>query len=252
VLRPFISYAREDREVALRLSNDLRAAGITPWIDVADLIGGQEWDLAIREALRKSSHCILLISHHSVTKRGYVQKEIREALDLLSELPPNGVFVVPVRLDDSEPLHDLLRRLHWIDLFTDYADGLAKVITSLRADFDATDHSQETLAELRQQLLAMDRRIELTRTYGGRGFCPWCGAFLSHFKQYLDQVGPNELHYQQAFAHIKFECGCDLHETVQSGVFRIQHRCPQAPDSVGFTHDWRASHWGPDFLRRDK
>jgi hypothetical protein len=129
--RPFISYAREDCDVAVRLRDDLVRLGATPWIDVSDLIAGQDWQLAISRALRESSHFLALLSHHSVTKRGYVQKEVREALDLLEQFPPDAVFIIPVRLDDSEPSHDRLRNLHWVDLFAGYDKAVAQIARGL-------------------------------------------------------------------------------------------------------------------------
>jgi hypothetical protein len=87
VVRPFISYAREDRAVALQIYRDLSALGARPWIDVEDLLGGQEWKRAITHAISESSHFIALISAKSVSKQGFVQKELRQALDLLDHFP---------------------------------------------------------------------------------------------------------------------------------------------------------------------
>lgn len=129
--RPFISYAREDRDVAVRLRDDLIRLGATPWIDVSDLIAGQDWQLAISRALRESSHFVALLSHHSVTKRGYVQREVREALDLLDQFPPDAVFIIPVRVDESEPSHERLRNLHWVDLFADYDKAVTQIARGL-------------------------------------------------------------------------------------------------------------------------
>jgi len=149
--RPFISYAREDRDVAIRLRNDLARWGAAPWIDIVDLIAGQDWPLAISRALRDSSHFLVLVSRHSVTKRGYVQKEVREAIALLDLLPPDAIFVVPVRLDDSEPVHGRLRNLHWVDLFVDYDKGLRQIARSLGLSTgDETHPSQQTSADANQ------------------------------------------------------------------------------------------------------
>jgi hypothetical protein len=129
--KPFISYAREDRAMAVRLRDDLARLGAAPWIDVVDLVAGEDWQFAISRALRQSSHFLALISHNSVNKRGYVQKEVREALDLLEQLPPDAIFLIPVRLDDAEPLHGQLRNLHWVNLFSNYDDALAQIARSL-------------------------------------------------------------------------------------------------------------------------
>jgi hypothetical protein len=132
--RPFISYAREDRVTAVRLRDDLARLGAVPWIDVVDLVAGENWQLAISRALRQSSHFLALISHNSVNKRGYVQKEVREALEFLEQLPPDAIFLIPVRLDDAEPLHGQLRNLHWVDLVDGYDTAVAQIARSLGLD----------------------------------------------------------------------------------------------------------------------
>ncbi len=67
----FISYAREDEAVAERLYKDLKNAGADPWLDKHDLFPGEGWRGAIKQALRRSSHFLYLISRNSVRKRGY-------------------------------------------------------------------------------------------------------------------------------------------------------------------------------------
>jgi TIR domain len=130
--RPFISYAREDLTVASKLYEDLRALGAEPWLDKKNLLGGQNWQAAIRRAVRESTHFIALLSSNSVTKRGFVQKELREAISVLEEFPPDEIFVIPLRLENVEPTHEALKNLHWIDLFPSYDDGLEKLARSLR------------------------------------------------------------------------------------------------------------------------
>jgi hypothetical protein len=132
LIRPFISYAREDSATAIRLYRDLRALGAEPWLDLEELVGGQRWQEAIREALAVSTHFIALLSERSVNKRGFVQKELADALEILKEFPPDAVYVIPVRLDNTRPKHDGLRQLHWIDLFDSYEDGLQAIAKSLK------------------------------------------------------------------------------------------------------------------------
>lgn len=136
--RIFISYAREDRDSALRLYRELRQAGLEPWIDVEDLVGGQDWRLAVGEAIRSSSYFVALISKNSVSKKGYVQKELREAMEVLQQLPPGQIYLVPVRLDESVPTHEVLSDLHWIDLFSSYSQGLQRLLKSLEVESETT------------------------------------------------------------------------------------------------------------------
>lgn len=130
-IAPFISYAHEDRDLAGRLYHDLALAGTNPWLDAEKLLGGQDWEAAIRKAIREATHFIALISKNSVNKRGFVQKELRHALEVLAEFPPNQIFMIPVRLDSSDSQDEQLRRLHRIDLFPDYRRGLKRLYDSL-------------------------------------------------------------------------------------------------------------------------
>lgn len=130
--RPFISYAREDRRLAERLYNDLRKHGVDPWIDTQKMVAGQKWRDTIRRAIRKATHVIVLISRNSVAKTGYVQAEIKVALSLYEEMPDERVFLIPVRLDDSEPTHEVLRDLQWVELGGDYDSGLDGILEALK------------------------------------------------------------------------------------------------------------------------
>jgi hypothetical protein len=132
--RPFISYAREDQPTAVRLYGDLKAAGLEPWLDLAELLPGQEWAPKIRSAMRAASHVIVLVSTHSVDKAGFVQNETRDALELASSFPPDKIFVIPARLDDTKPKYEKLLELHWVDLFPVYATGLTKMLEALGAN----------------------------------------------------------------------------------------------------------------------
>jgi hypothetical protein len=74
----------------------------------------------------------LLLSKHSVTKRGFYQKEIRVALDVLNEFPEDETFLVPVRLDDCTVRFEALREIQYIDLFPDWWDGFDRLLSALQ------------------------------------------------------------------------------------------------------------------------
>ena len=147
-IRPFISYASEDRDVAVLLHAELTAVGAAPWLDIVNLLGGEDWELAIEQALADATHVIVLISQQSVNKRGYVQKEIRRALSLLEEWPPGTTFIIPVRLDDSNARHRLLLRLHRIDLFDDFGAGVRRLIAALGIGGSRASGSRDAIYEL--------------------------------------------------------------------------------------------------------
>ncbi len=130
--RVFISYGREDLETARRLYQDLADAGLVPWMDDADLMPGQNWRATITRTIRESGSVLALLSSRSLSKRGYVQKELKTALDVLDEFPPDEIFLIPVRVDECTSLDPRLSALHWVDLFPAYEDGLAKILWALR------------------------------------------------------------------------------------------------------------------------
>jgi hypothetical protein len=136
--RVFISYAREDAAVANKLYQDLRNIGANPWLDTEDLLPGQRWANAIKHVIRQSSHFIVLISKNSISKRGFVQKEVNAALNVLDEIPPDEIYVIPVRLDESSPSHEKLNELHWINLFPSYDTAFEKIKNALAFSSEAS------------------------------------------------------------------------------------------------------------------
>jgi len=54
----FLSYASQDAEVARRICEALRSAGVEVWFDQNALRGGDAWDAAIRRQIKS---CALFI-----------------------------------------------------------------------------------------------------------------------------------------------------------------------------------------------
>lgn len=130
--KAFISYASQNLQEAERVYSELcLAPGLRPWLDRKDLVGGSRWEVAIRQAIRNADVFILLLSKSSTTKRGFVQKEIRVALDVLEELPEASVFVIPLRLEDCEVHFEALATIQNIDLFPDWDRGIAQLRRAL-------------------------------------------------------------------------------------------------------------------------
>jgi hypothetical protein len=134
----FISYASEDAGDARRLYDDLKSAGFNPWLDRENLLPGQNWRDAITKAIRECNFFLCLISSRSLTKRGYVQKEMKMALDVLDEFPDGEIFFIPVRLDDCKPINLKLTDIHHVDLFPSYEEGFKKILAAIgsKADID--------------------------------------------------------------------------------------------------------------------
>ncbi len=164
----FIIYAREDEAFAKKLYNDLREKGVTPWIDSEDLLGGSNWKHEISQAIRKSKYTLILLSVKSISKRGYVQKEVKEALATPDELPESEIFIIPTRIEECEPSHERLEDLNWVDLFPSYEKGLRKIIQTIRRNSEIGERI-ETTAQAREENKMIRRlaREDSRRDIGG-------------------------------------------------------------------------------------
>jgi hypothetical protein len=124
----FVSYASEDAEAVESLDSWLRERGYAPWLDKRNLIAGQDWELEIKRAVRSAHIVLACISRKAVAKTGYVQTELRAALDAADERPPGKIFLIPLRIDECE-IPERLQHLHRVDLFTAGGrDQLAKAL----------------------------------------------------------------------------------------------------------------------------
>lgn len=108
-LKIFLCHASQDKLVTREVARCLRQAGAEPWLDEEQLLPGQEWEPQIKRALRLADVIVVCVSQTSVAKVGFVQKELRFALDIANEQPPGTIFVIPLMLDDS-PLPDWLAK----------------------------------------------------------------------------------------------------------------------------------------------
>jgi hypothetical protein len=130
--RVFISYAREDYPVANRVYQDLKSLGAEPWLDRESLLPGQKWGTEIQKAIRTADYFIALLSNTSLGKRGYVQKEFREAKEVLDEIPEGKIFFLPARVEDCQPEDPRINELNWVDLFPSYPAGIDRILRVIR------------------------------------------------------------------------------------------------------------------------
>lgn len=138
-LRVFLCHSSGDKQAVRDLYRQLRMDGITPWLDEEDLLPGQEWEQEIPKAVRNSDVVIVCLSQAAINKRGYVQKEIRIALDVADQQPEGAIFLIPVKLEECEA-PERLRRWHWVNLFE--SNGYQRLMQALRSRAKALGISQ--------------------------------------------------------------------------------------------------------------
>ena len=109
----FISYAKEDIRYALVVFDYLERLSYEPWLDKKRLLPGSNWDLEIKRALEQSDFIILLLSSASVSKRGYVQKEYKLALQHWEKRLDDDIYIIPVLINECV-VPESLRRFQWV------------------------------------------------------------------------------------------------------------------------------------------
>ena len=135
----FLSYLQEDQTRVEKLRAALVQQGHSVWWD-QDIDAGQNWRIEIRKALKTADAFILCLSTELEKRvKSGVYPEIRDAIAAYRELPPGGIFIIPVRLDACEiPFIEIdattmLDDLQYVDLFPESAwqSGVGRILRSL-------------------------------------------------------------------------------------------------------------------------
>jgi photosystem II stability/assembly factor-like uncharacterized protein len=128
----FISYSREDSELALKLAEDLKAAGAAVWLDQLDIAPGQRWARAVEDALNACPRMLVILSPASVGSR-HVEDEVAFALE-------EGKTVIPVVYRECK-IPFRLRSFQHLDVRTDYTRGIENLVRVLA-------HTQSAVPEM--------------------------------------------------------------------------------------------------------
>ncbi len=165
-LKVFLCHASGDKPAVRDLYKRLVTEGVDAWLDQEKLLPGQDWRMEIPRAVREADVVVICLSKNSITKEGYVQKEIRFALDIAEEKPEGTIFLIPARLEDCI-VPERLNRWQWVDLFDE--NGLIKLLRSLKLRADAVDATVEpaSYVDVNEEL---DHRLEQLYTEGLAAF----------------------------------------------------------------------------------
>lgn len=124
----FLSYAREDRNIADQIYYVLRDAGFLPFMDVQDILPGENWSEKIQDAIKDSDFFLAIISTRSVNKRGFLQKELHLGLGVWEYMLENDIYLIPIRIDECT-VPKKLSNFQWVDWFS--KDGHQKLIDAI-------------------------------------------------------------------------------------------------------------------------
>jgi CheY-like chemotaxis protein len=123
----FLSYAGPDAERVKAIYEKLAATEFTPWMAAVDIRVGEAWEYAIEQAINRSDFFIACLTNNSL-KRGYLQQEIRRALEIWRRMLQSDIFLLPVRLEQCT-VPESLASFQRADLFL--PGGWERLIASL-------------------------------------------------------------------------------------------------------------------------
>jgi hypothetical protein len=130
-MKLFLSYSTPDARRARLVYSALRGEGWSVWFDEESLLPGMNWAREIDRAIKASDIVVLLLSSKSFERRGFFQRELREALSVMATIPPGQIYLVPARLDEC-PIPDDIKPIQWVNLFPSFEAGLRKLIDAIR------------------------------------------------------------------------------------------------------------------------
>jgi len=125
----FLSYARKDIAAVRELYHQLKTAGYTPWMDVEDLLPGEEWELLVKQTIERAPFFVACLSTHAVSHEGVVQMEFKEALEIAKKKLSSNIYFIPVRLDDCKVPPEM-KKYNWLSLNDE--DGFGKLLAAIR------------------------------------------------------------------------------------------------------------------------
>ncbi len=129
LLRIFLCHSSGDKKAVRELYQRLQKSGFIPWLDEIDILPGQDWEAEISRAVRNSDVVLVCLSCGSINKDGFVQKEIKFALDIAQEKTESSIFLIPLKLDDCV-VPERLAKLQWVNYFE--SGGYERLLRALQ------------------------------------------------------------------------------------------------------------------------
>jgi len=165
-LRIFLCHSSGDKPEVRKLYQRLSSDGFDPWLDEEDLLPGQKWKVEIPKAVKTSDVVIVCLSHKAINKSGYVQKEIKFALDKADEQPEDTIYLIPLKLEECD-VPERLQSWQWVNLFEE--KGYERLMQSLhlRAETITSGSNPKTnMIQRPEEVPAPETEIQKTGDQG--------------------------------------------------------------------------------------
>jgi hypothetical protein len=152
----FISHANpEDNLFTIWLGAKLAAAGYEVWADVLRLVGGDDWQRKLEQALRERTCKVLLVANPNAVSKQGVRNEIQIASEVAQKIGDSN-FIIPLRLAPFDAPF-LIAQAQYIDFSGAWAAGLYELFQALQQEYKIPTQQPAT-AEIWCSLQAMHGR----------------------------------------------------------------------------------------------
>jgi Holliday junction resolvase len=164
----FVSYAKEDKDVARQVAEALQSAGLLVWIDAWELAVGDSIVQRIDQAIASSDILLVILSKSSVNSK-WVQIELSTALS--RELRDRAITVIPALIEDCD-IPPLLADRPYLDLRRDLPTAIKRLVEQISSvpalDFSLLDgrRFESMVGDLLENLGFSVQRTPLTRDSG--------------------------------------------------------------------------------------
>lgn len=143
--RIFLSYARPDQKKVRKLYEKLEKAGLEPWMDEKNLRGGINWEYAVEETMQNADFIVVCVSKSSIDRRGFIQKEIKLALDIRDRVPERDICVIPILLEKNCKIPHEFKKYNAVDLSA--RGGFEKLVKDINEEIVERDQEEEAKAK---------------------------------------------------------------------------------------------------------
>jgi hypothetical protein len=120
----FFIFSSKDSVRVEKIYSLLKEHGYNPWIGSKDLLPGQIWKKTIEKVLVESEVVLVFLTTASINKKGYIQEELKLALDMLPERTEGLSPVIPIRLERVDITNNRLKEIQHLDLFDEEQNDL--------------------------------------------------------------------------------------------------------------------------------
>ena len=185
-MKVFLSYAKEDKEFVSECYEELKRKNFNPWMDEHDLLPGQAWDECLKVNMKDTDIVLVFMSSDSVSKVGYVQRELKYFVDKRKDFPEGFIYLIPIQLDKCDVPNAIASEIQFININRDlHSKEWTKVLRSLdlAAQQRNIERINEDITKPRIELKEISESIRSLTGYEFNSSYPIIKSLNDNFKE---------------------------------------------------------------------